>query len=1150
MENRIENLNRTQMGSKRPVINKENIRFEWEDTDLLPLLHSGIRPLYPQTTSEENQTAERESVRLVNGLIRQAGKDLDYGKFEQSLDALISSHDGYVSGRLKSLKYSLIDKVRARKGLLIYGEGGIGKTYFLYELAQNLNAKRIPYAIAFNQEGVVQLSELDLKSIASASPVGFTLLVDACNELDDESFGLARQLIEDILKTSHANVVVTTRSESPTSRIEELQSLLPTSIEFQGVSPDLVFSSLADGADELVIHYQDMLFSRNARNLSVMLKKIREFRPGEDGLNATTQRTALIERCIKDALSEKQWLQTKEICRFLLDRGTTGFSKAEVESILGDESNRYLSGMIEQGFIEFQGYKDGEIRYFYSSESQIRYVIARGLNVEFERLNSCDYDEDELIDSIAKLVEEKSSCINDREMIQVAVDRYLGRGPAFIAGLLERLEQYGMAPDWETLLTQTIFPLDWDFDAFVDACEVDIDWAFLHFGGILNTPFNLMHYTNNLFLADESLVDDFFLKKWERHDLEPIISRARNITGFVSRTGRVPASAISEWVWFSIWTSFSSNMTLRAVSQRLMFFLCDANGEALREVIGAWGKISDVFAKRAIAKAISHLDEETKDSEDVKRFVADAVCDESLTDYVVIASICQISKGRIAPMDFKARNIYLELEGCNPTEKELKSFIGHADMIDLHHKNFFPFDIHKVWKGCIDFGYRDSFISAFPGAIEAWNNSLRGLLNCQPEGECCGRSLDEADFRDFLPIDFEREPLDQQRLMSCMVLLTKTWLERYGGDFQRLLGSFEPLIPYRSVDVTPNSKPFDLAAHELLGSLASNFYVDRIVLGDDGYTCCGFSQYDERPYNEPGIIHTPTPTSHSVIDSARPKIERRFVSPEGKEREWFDDKEEAFSEILDIISSVKIGKTYWQPIALSTSNKIYSNDDIQWSNEFVISIAFDCGRHIEGFQDDRRLTIEHRSFEGNIKDYGHTEGSLCLYLDAPDEHCTFANRNSILLPPPSLVRRLDLSFDRTNACFVERSSGNPIVVCDGAPGNFYEDPVHNLILIRKDVYDELVRENLVTFFAFSERLHKDDGFTNDCDRHWEFRPDGALVADYPNDSTILSSPIPESCGNCRFSTSKQTECLGDDSREIEEENWPKMLIKEYAPPAD
>ena len=115
--------------------------------------------------------------------------------------------------------------------MLIYGEGGIGKTYFLYELAQNLNAKRVPYAIAFNQEGVVQLSELDLKSIASASPVGFTLLVDACNELDDESFGLARQLIEDILKTSHANVVVTTRSESPTSRIEELQSLLPTSIE-------------------------------------------------------------------------------------------------------------------------------------------------------------------------------------------------------------------------------------------------------------------------------------------------------------------------------------------------------------------------------------------------------------------------------------------------------------------------------------------------------------------------------------------------------------------------------------------------------------------------------------------------------------------------------------------------------------------------------------------------------------------------------------------------------------------------------------------------------------------------------------------------------------------------------------------------------
>ncbi len=927
--------------------------------------------------------------------------------------------------------------------------------------------------------------------------------------------------------------------------MEDLRRVLPSSVEFQGVNPDRAFSALAESADEKIVQFQDMLFSRNPRNLNAMQSMIRGFHPNEDGLNATTQRTALIERCIKDSLGKQQWDWTKQLCKFLLDSESLGFSKNDAESVLGKESDLYLASMIEQGFIECYDYREGEPRYYYSSESQIRYVIARCLNDDFDRINGCGYDEDELIDNIAKLVAKRSSYSNDHEMIQATIDRYVNRGPIFLAKMLEKLERYKLIPDWERHFTQTIFPPNWDFNSFVAACEVEVDWAFLHFSGILNTPFNLTNCTNAIFLANESLVDSFFVKKWERWELAPIISRIQNLSDFVSHTGRVPSAAVIEWVWLSIWCSFSSDMTLRALSQRLLFSLCDSSSEALHETIDAWKIVKDVFARRAITKAISHLDKKTKRTDIVQKFVDSAVREENVTDSIIIANICRISEGQITPIDFNSKNIYLELEDFQPTEDDLDTFMHQADMIDLVHKNFFPFDIYKMQKGYIDFGYSNSFISTPIWTIRSWNDSLRGLLNCQSGGECKGWLKQVEDFKDFLPIEFETEELDQRRLMNCMVYLTKSWLEHYGGNLQELLGKFRLLNPYRGNYVTPNMKPFDLASYELLGSLASNYYVDEIALGEASLQRCGFCQYDEQAYNEPGIIHVCTPSSNIVTDSAKPKMERRIVSPENKDRAWFDDVDEAYSEILSMIASIRVGKTEWQPIALSAKSRIHMGGDLIFSNEFVISIAFGTKQHINGGHDDRYLTIEHESFKGNIRDYKMEHGSLCRILDAPDKHCTITERNQILLPPPSLIKKLDLTFDPKTACFVDASSDETVIVCDGAPGNYYEESIHNLILMRKDVYDELIRNETITFFAFSERFHKEGGYGNDCDRHWEFLPDGTQIADYPNGGNVQSLETPDSCKGCYFSSAMQQERRKDNEFEFVDPKWLEE-IKEIA----
>lgn len=163
--------------------------------------------------------------------------------------------------------------------------------------------------------------------------------------------------------------------------------------------------------------------------------------------------------------------------------------------------------------------------------------------------------------------------------------------------------------------------------------------------------------------------------------------------------------------------------------------------------------------------------------------------------------------------------------------------------------------------------------------------------------------------------------------------------------------------------------------------------------------------------------------------------------------------------------------------------------------------------------------------------------SLCQILDAPDERCTITERNQILLPPPLLVSELNLAFNNRTACFVDKSSGEVVIACDGAPGNYYEEPIHNLMLMRKDIYDELAKNEVIVFFAFSERFHKDNGYGNDCDRHWEFLPDGTLIADYPNGGGIQPLPTPDFCKGCYFSSVMREERQNESQLEFANPNW-------------
>lgn len=1130
MEKRISTLNAVQLNNKKPSVDNEIAHFEWEDTGLLSLLIDGqTRFHYRHFSDRDLQDEENDAVRIANRLIRVYAADKDLVKFEAAFSESINSSHGYLRERLCEIEFQVVKNAKMLKGLLIYGEGGIGKTRFLYDFCRGLEAKGRPFLACLNQDAFVELKNIGLQAFKNLVQDGCTLIVDACNELEDDVFDFAMELIEEALKALNSNVVVSTRSESPTSRLRELQAAVPYSIEFEGVNPYRVYDALSECSDELIVQFQDMLFSRNPRNLNAVIKKLKAINDGVGPNTAAAQRSSLVESSIKDALTRDRWTETKLICKCLLSSNSLSFSKLDVDSFLGYDSSQYLTEMVEQGFIQAFNYEG--IRYAFTSESQIRFVIARSLNDELDQIDEADLDEGKLVESVAKITASKCCFVNDYEVVQVCVDRYLSRGPSFLAKLLKALEDNGQEIDLVRLFTQTIFPVDWDFESFNAKCCVDTDWAFLNFAGLANTPFNLTHCIQGYLFEKPSTVNAIFRKAWDEFTLHSLISRLQNITDYVSHTGRVLGGAKDEWVWLSIWCSFASNMKLRALSQRLMFFLADSDPSVADFLIGAWPDVHDVYARRAIAKTLAHLSIEIRFGVAVESFLDRAVDDPQITDSIVISYLCKTSGGKLSPVDFSAKNYYFAFRDFKPSKKNVDCFIKQVNRIDLHLKGYLPLNVYTLSDG-LDFGYSARFISADASSVADWNRSLSALLKCPQEGDCKGLVVRHDDFDEVLPVNFDVRPLDKKVLLDCAVALTDKWLHVYGGTLDDLLGDFVSVDSRTPSMVNPNFKPFDLAIHELLGSLSVNYYVDGIVLGGEAPSTIGFAQYEETAEQEPGVIHTCSASADMRIDTAKAKIERRLVSPLDKERAWFNDTGEALIEIKELIESLRLRKTEWIPLAFSVKKRIHSDNELQCSNEIIVSIAINSEKHISGCMDDRYLTIEHDSYEGNAKDFGKAQGSNCLDLEAPDRRSVSVERNNILLPPPTLVDMLDLSFNPRNACF-ERDD-EAVILCDGNPGNYYEEPVHNLILIRRDELEKVAQVADLRYFAFTERYQEDSGYDNACDRHWELDLAGDELASYPNNGGTNDQRSSPACLGCRFSSANRERESEEGAAKIQE----------------
>lgn len=119
----VNRINKLGLGSRRPVIEKGLTRYEWQDTSLLPLLAKGLEPVYIRRTFRENEEAEKLAISIANELVAIANRGYGHKEVEEALGSCSSGLSGYAARRLADVGVEIVESAKARKGLLIYGEG-------------------------------------------------------------------------------------------------------------------------------------------------------------------------------------------------------------------------------------------------------------------------------------------------------------------------------------------------------------------------------------------------------------------------------------------------------------------------------------------------------------------------------------------------------------------------------------------------------------------------------------------------------------------------------------------------------------------------------------------------------------------------------------------------------------------------------------------------------------------------------------------------------------------------------------------------------------------------------------------------------------------------------------------------------------------
>ncbi len=371
---------------------KTDLSFEWQDKYLMNTLLKQFKTIYTyynapdglsqdKSLSELNRLISNFNDRIINEKQFIDGAEKAINKLVEKFPEIKYRNEYDINYYKRNLAFA--------KRLLIYGEGGIGKSYYLYKLSEQLENKNIPYLCIYGKytkkiSKTIKEELIDLQG-------EFYLIIDAFNELSYSEQQEILKFLNIISNKSNINIIVSYRSRNLESDVEnKLKEILTNYYKFEGVEYENSLERLIETYGIEFGKYLDIIETNNPLYLKMLFtildttsknkkgrKKKRKYLDNKIG--NLVQITSILEDYIKIiSKNSDYWKVTKRICSFMFEHEKTAITYDEMKNLLCGFTDEYIKKMLKENLIDFYMYNNKRY-YIFKMQYMSDYLIVRYL---------------------------------------------------------------------------------------------------------------------------------------------------------------------------------------------------------------------------------------------------------------------------------------------------------------------------------------------------------------------------------------------------------------------------------------------------------------------------------------------------------------------------------------------------------------------------------------------------------------------------------------------------------------------------------------------------------------------------------------------------------------------------------------------------
>lgn len=1055
-----------------------SLKFEWNDEELINELLGEINNVYLRDNTDSGLSYG------INSLINKFNdRQIDCDSFIRELDVLLNKLSLNNISYNTSINYYKY-KINNYKKILIEGVGGIGKSYFIYQLENKLKDKSINYLCVYgkylNRFGVSYINKI----IEESKKGEFVFIVDAFNELKSNYQKLIIDNIDRLL-SSGTRIIISVRTNSISyNKLNKLRALINNSYDFLGVSYSSAIENLTNSYGMDISKFEEILETNNPLYLKMLLKIIDDKTLVKELVNSNSQITFILEQYIKKTIDIKTWKLTKDVCKYLYLNNVKYFTKDSIKSVLGSDCGNYLKIMQENGFLN-----NNHDYYYFTMETLCDYLIARYLNDDID-----DLDESDKIKLINNKLEHLYSI--GEAFILILFDRYYND----VESAINIIKNSDLKDYMDLKIFSRIKFKSDQICVVQNLLKINNNVLnFFEIGGYADKPFNSSNYFNDYFINNPNKLYEFNNSECSNYNTNKVIERIKNGIYYILKS-KSDDSKVNELFYFSIWCLISPNDDLRLMATKLLYILCNKYSNYVNEIIFYY-KFDDDYLKNSIVYILSSLDSEIiNDNIDFFKNILDDY--NEINSFRIYLASCVVNKNKYDYVCSSKRNLYLEIKDNKPDEIT-NSFVREIDLLD---KDLLRFSSYSK-KDELEINER--FLICDKNIVYSWNELVNSEFKCIKDGECMGSFNAFKIVSNSIDLSFELDTISNLDIFLIYQIVLYESFKKYKYNYKHYEERFDS--HFNQFNNSLMRKIAIISEQNFMGSLMCNYYTDNFESFNGFQDKVGFSVFDPYEYGFDFNITSPISIYNEDIDHLNSKVLKSLVLL-NRDKKWWNDVDNAWNNLFNIIKPIKYKGYDW--IIGSIRIHLRNHKKIKMINEEAYNVFLSCDNnaHITS-NNDRKYTIEIPEYKGCINNYINSNNNSCCSVNEVYFNSKYFNSTSLVLPPSPIIKLNNLKYNEFDSTW--RNKSNEIIIyCNNNVCKYYEDVIVSSSYIRKDIYDSISNKVNFKYFGYTERYLEDKGYNDKVTSlHVEFNNDEIIKYSY-NGCQKDVIKIPSKCKKC------------------------------------